>query len=902
MTFHLGSLLRSGFCGLVLTPRLIFYGKSRLQGWHLLCVSLSTWDLTGGVRRVGYLWANFPGGPLRNALFLACLVPALAFAQRAENGTPALTMPLPSTADAQDVSGQEINPAALGFLQSWALSYYGTLPVTDAQQNGAGNGFFLGFGNSLGLTTGLGATILQREDDFLQDPNQGGPNTVTKLSLSLSARLGKSFAFGASAARFVADDDLALDGLTTWDAGIILRPSRYLSLAAVGYDLNTPVVTAPDGTRVVVPASFDLGLAFRPLGNEKFSLTADVGLGSAGQEKARAGLVLSPVSGLRLQGNAEVQNDGAGNIEFAGFTVGLGLSLSHIGAQGAFLRSQNGGDDFAFITARATGERYPTLPFTDDRIVEMALSGTISEAPASSSLLGGSGGKSLYSIVKRIEDAAKDKGVKAIVFRIGNLSLSAAQIEEIHRAIALFRAQGKKCYAYLDSASGRQYQLAVACDEVILSPAGTLMMAGLTSQIPFYKGGLEKLGIEPQYVRIGKYKSAPESYTETGPTAENLEIREQLLDDMYGLLVSQVASGRGLSEEKVKELIDLGPYTASEAKTAGLIDATEYYDETKKRVRKAHGVVPLSSTQDNSPLPLEWGARDAVLVVVVQGTIVKGTSSQVPLTGERLVGDETIAKALAYARESSRVKAVVLRIDSPGGDALASDLIWHEVELLKEKKKPVIVSMGSVAASGGYYIAAGADEIFADRATVTGSIGIFGGKFVFAKLYEKLGIHYATLKRGKNADWRSALRPWTEEERAAYLEKLGEFYKIFITKVSQGRGLSVEEVDALGRGKVYSGARALGVGLVTREGGLLEAVAEAKKRAGMKGESDVLFLPKSQTSLLSSLLPSLPLGKAEAAPELPAPIQEALRLAFPSALYLDPQVPWMLLPESILLE
>jgi protease-4 len=834
---------------------------------------------------------------------LACLAPLTALAQRSDTGTPSLKIPLPSTSDAADVSGLEINPSALGFLQSYALAYYGGFSLTGDRLPGSGNAAFVSFGTG-GFSLALGSEFLSSTNKNFFDESLGA-GSATKLSIGTGIGFGTAFSMGISLARFISDADAGLDGMRTIDAGFTIRPNRYLSFAAVGYDLNTPVATKFDGARLAIPASYNLSAGIRPLGNDKLTITLDSGFGEP-EDAAflgvlpRAGIALQPLDGVIVRGEVDFELAADTSAPaFSGFQAGLTFNRAHAGATAAV--ASEGGDNFLFTSVRISGESYPEFPIGSDHFVEISLSGSLSEKTSAASLLPGASPKTFYALIKRLQEATEDEHVTGILFKMNGLSVNSAQIEELHKEIYAFRAKGKKCFVYMNDVSGKEYQLASACDKITVSPGGTVMLAGLMSQVPFYKDAFGKIGVEPQFIRIGKFKSAPESYTETQPTQPNIEVREELLDDMYGLLVAQVAKGRKLDETKVKELIDNGPYTATEAQKVGLIDSVEYYDDMKKRLGKENKDISWKTFDNSSPEQLSWGPKPVIMVLVVDGTISQGKNSVNPLQGGSTSGAETIIKSLQYAASTDRVKAVILRVDSPGGDALASDLIWHAVEKVKEKKKPVIVSMASVAASGGYYVAAGADEIFADKSTITGSIGIFGGKFVMAGLYEKLGINYAVFKRGAHVDWQTNLRPWSEEEKAQYFLKISEFYNTFTSKVAKGRGLTQERVDELGRGHVYTGERAIGLKLVTKQGGLADAIAFAQEKAGLKEEPEISFAPKESSSLLTSLLGGLLKAKTQETIDatLPPMVLEALQGAFPSFLYLDPDVPWALMTEMI---
>jgi protease-4 len=831
----------------------------------------------------------------------ALLLPLGASAQRSSTGTPSLKVPIPSTSDAKDLSGLEINPSALGFLQSYALAYYGSFSLSDDLLPGTGNALFGSIGSG-GFSLGLGSQFLTSTNGNLFDPSLGA-TSATKLMLAAGFGFGTAFAMGLSLSRFISDGDAALDGMRTVDFGVTLRPNRYLSFAAVGYDLNTPVATQFDGTRLPLPASLNLSAGVRPFGSDRLTLTVDTGIGQVpagiidqgtSEILPRASLSVQPVKGVILRGQVDFADD----FGFSGFQVGLTLNRQHAGATAAF--ASQGDDSLLFASARATGERYNAMPGGSEHYVEIELKGSLSEKTSAASLLPGAEPETFYSLIKRLQEATKDEKITGILFKIDGLGVNAAQLEEIHKEIAAFRAKGKKCIVYMNDATGREYQFASACDKIIMSPTGSVMLAGVSSEIPFYKEAFDKVGVEPQFIRIGKYKSAPESYTETQPTPANIEVREELMDDLYGFLVAQIATGRKLDETKVKELIDNGPYTATEALKVGLIDGVEYLDDMKKRMEKEDKDLDWKTFDNTSPEQLAWGPKPVIAVIVVDGTITQGKSRNNPLSGGSS-GSDTIIKALESAASNDRVKAVILRVDSPGGDALASDLIWHAIEKLKEKKKPVIVSMASVAASGGYYISAGADEIFADQATITGSIGIFGGKFVLAGLYDKIGINYAVFKRGAHVDWQTPLRPWSEEEQAQYFKHITEFYNIFTSKVAKGRGLTQERVDELGRGRVYSGKRALDVKLATKQGGLADAIAYATEKAELEEEPELTFLPKETSSIVSSLLgvSAKIRGKEKADVSLPPFVVDGLLGTLPSFLYLDPSVPWALMPEVI---
>jgi protease IV len=382
------------------------------------------------------------------------------------------------------------------------------------------------------------------------------------------------------------------------------------------------------------------------------------------------------------------------------------------------------------------------------------------------------------------------------------------------------------------------------------------------------------------------------------PSIEAAEQRREMLDDIYQRVVAAIAEGRGLSPARVGELLDAGPYTAGEALAAGIVDSlVEPTDLDRLLIAELGSGVVLGE----GPLverPRTW-RLPRIAIVFLEGDIVDGKSKEVPFLGQKVAGGETLAAALAQTRRSSDIKAVVLRVNSPGGSALASEQIAREGFRLRGAK-PFVASIGNVAASGGYFSAAPADLILAKPSSITGSIGIFTGKFDLSTLLARAGVSWQTLTRGARADMESYLRPYTDDERHLIKDKLHYYYGRFLGAVARGRGLSESEVDAVGRGRVFTGARAQPLRLVDRDGGLLEAIAEAKRRAGLGDEDavELVLLPREPTTLLGQLLRlGGAAGEEATGPELPfAPLLGRL----PASLLLAPRSIQARLPMLVL--
>ena len=449
-----------------------------------------------------------------------------------------------------------------------------------------------------------------------------------------------------------------------------------------------------------------------------------------------------------------------------------------------------------------------------------------------------------------IRAAAQDPSISALQIHIDGPQIGMAGAQEIRQAIQAFAATGKPCVAWSKSYDNLDYYLATGCNQVHMHPQGSTMVLGLRVQTQHFAGTLEKLGVEPQFLRIGDYKSAPESFTSTAPSAPTQEMMLSMLDSLHGQFVEEIAAARNLEEDAFQALIDDPPVTAKQALEAGLVDALESPVDLDESVGIRMYLNSLADQRKSGP---------QIGVLHVQGTIVDGNSSGDAFGGTSS-GDKDIVAHLEQLRDDDEIAAIVMRVNSPGGSAMASDLIWQAV-VEADAIKPVVISMGRSAASGGYYISAPARRIFAQPATLTGSIGIFAGKMSLAGLYEKIGVSTWSANRGELAGIYDPQRPFSDLEQEKLQEVLREFYDTFIDKVAQGRDLSIEEVDGLGQGRVWTGAQAVENGLADELGGLSDAIDAAEALAGLpEGAYDLVVLPAPATlfeALMEGLNPDI---------------------------------------------
>jgi protease-4 len=456
--------------------------------------------------------------------------------------------------------------------------------------------------------------------------------------------------------------------------------------------------------------------------------------------------------------------------------------------------------------------------------------------------------QSLLSFISSMKYARSDSRIGAILLDIDFPGIGWGKADEIREAIADFKSSGKPIYAFMEIGSNKEYYIASACDKIYLPPSGDLYINGLAANVMFYKGTLDKIGVEMDTVQIGKYKSAAEQYTRKDMSDGQREVTNAILDDYSNRIAAAIADGRKKSPEDVKAIIDNAPYDAVKAQSQGLIDGAIYRDEVYAQLKTQLGY------NDKTDLRTIGGrdyreaigdsfsyGRDAdIAVIFASGVITTGHSSSGGFGGgESTVGSDTIIKAVNDAAKDDSMKAIVLRVNSPGGSALASDLMWRAIENAKAKK-PVVVSMGDVAASGGYYISCNANKIIAEPSTVTGSIGVFMQKPVIKGLLDWAGVSSETVKRGKNSGLFDTTTKWNDDERKKIEESAHKiYYEDFVPRVSKGRGKSVEEIDSIGQGHVWTGAQAKQNGLIDEFGGFEKAVEVAKQLANIPAEKSV---------------------------------------------------------------
>lgn len=810
------------------------------------------------------------------------LLPALALAQPPTSDdrgfTDGVDRPIHDYSGVGDSSSIELNPALLSSVPGFDFSIR-TYTATNDFIRGGGFGAFASMNLGFGFALGFGAQALRpgfRGDtfDYAADVNQN----ATKLSWALS--LGDD-RFGAIGVGF---STLRRRGQpfrqSDLDLGLLLRITRFVSLGVASTLAPGDLDPANYPSEVTVAGE----LAVRPLGNRWLELAGGVNARAAqdgdgfdpftGDSLFPRGRLAIRYQGLTLQGEVEqirVVNLEEGTLEFAGTSkairgsVSLGLAWDYISADVGVHAGLSGGVDGVGVAARFSSVRQGRVVWARPISVEQIdLADIVDE-------------RSLASVLSQLRQAEKASNRGIVLLDARDAGLGWASAQEVRDAMIDLRNAGGHVFAYLENADIKDYYLASAAEKVYMHKAGGLGLVGLSSTSLYFKQALAKVGVKVEALYIDEYKSYHEPFTRADRSEPDRQQRQALIDNNYDVIVHDVAQARGLTLAETRVLIEGGPFLPEQALDAGLVDEIVYRDEVALEIGDAIGTpVSIAPIPRTDPEQVAWSKRPYIAVILVEGSIVDGESLSLPLFNIQNAGSDTINAAIAGARNDPSCKGIVLRVNSPGGSALASEVIWREVSKTQEAfdkdprlSPPIVISMGDVAASGGYYVAAGAKHVFAEPTTLTGSIGVVSLNFDVSRLLEMLGIGVSTLKRGEAADLQSLYRPLSDEERKRLQANMRGTYNLFIQRVADARGMTTEEVDKLGRGHVYSGEEAKKLGLVDEMGGYEEAIAWVRNEAGIKEnrQLEIRLLPVKPT-LLQLLL--------DATGPMEGPLQQAV--------------------------
>jgi protease-4 len=643
------------------------------------------------------------------------------------------------------------------------------------------------------------------------------------------------------------------------------RPSSFLSVGATVRNLSEPDVLGA-GT-LGMRTTYIAGIAVRPVG-DRLTLMVD-----ASFERSRdiadaiytAGVKAEVANGVVLRGSLQSSSDGDNREQE--FSAGLWFDMGRTGLGGTYRSHESAASDILSYGFTSSSKRQRTQLQSSGKIAEIKVAGPLSDFRPGWSLLG-TPRKSAQAIISDIRKAGSDESVDCILLNIKPLGGTflggpSALVQEIRDEIVRVKSEhGIPVVAFLEYGGDTQeYFLASACDRIMIHPSTGIAGLGNYVTINRYTGSTAKLGIEWDYISAGEYKSTFHSLG--GPPLTDVQRAEvqELEDIIYDELIAAVMEGRGLSRSAAENVCDGRIFIPDKAVDAGLIDDIGTYDDAKATALELAGGNVPEEREDIKTVNVarwhdkdyHWGKKPVIAVVGAYGGIREGRGGTDPLRGGQSIGSETLVKALRAARKNPDVDAVVLRVDSGGGSGLASDIIWYEtVKVAKEK--PLIVSMGDIAASGGYYIAVAGEKIFVEPLTITGSIGVMGMMPVIAELYDKIDATHETFKRGEHADQFSPMRKLTDVEREMAEEAITWFYNDFVDKAAEARGMSSDELHELAQGRVYMGSQALENGLVDERGGLSAAIDYACERAGVEREDANVVYYRESRSFIDHLL------------------------------------------------
>jgi len=763
---------------------------------------------------------------------------------------------VPNTvAGADEPTAVSINPGGLGFVGGATLQYF--------FQDGEAGSLL---GNGVYAAVPIGPVVPALSLEWMSPA--AGPRYL-KTEVALAFGIGQVFAAGYGF-NFYSSPAAGLGGLFDMDFGFTVRPASFVSLGASILGFAGRI----EGQAVTVRYNF--GAAGRP--TEALTISADVYASDGGRgafllQQGAATATLSFPFGLGVQGQYlfPLRTDQPPAQRAQAVQLAVTWNLPHAGATVA---GQVFNPDVPDGSGMLYGLRVSAQRYRSRDLLKSVQVVDVDEELRPPSLVEaalGAPSDRFGALLRKLRQIEEDPAVAGVLLQVGPVPVGLARTEELRQAVRRLSAR-KPVVASLSALGGsKAYWLACAATEVYAAPGSVVVAKGLASTSFFLRGGLAKLGIGFEAVAAGRYKNAPDALTRASPSEAQREVTASLLDSEYGVLVKGISLDRRLPEPRVRELLDVGVFTAEEAKAASLLDGALWPDEVEKRVRELAGGGAVTGRFDESRRRSadRWGPQPYVAVVPVEGAIAPGATRREPFTGTPISGADTVTRLLREAASDPQAKAIVLRVDSPGGDGFASDLVWRAVVEARRRGKPVVASMADVAASGGYLASVGADAIVAEPTTLTGSIGVFALKPDVSALLEKLGVGLWSEQRGRNARIDSFVKAWTPEERELVERQVRSFYDQFVAKVADGRRLPREEVDRAAEGRVWTGEQALARKLVDRLGGLDDAVALAKELAGLGARDDIevrRLEPKG--GLLGALSGGL---SAE-----PAPLQSAL--------------------------
>lgn len=749
-----------------------------------------------------------------------------------------LAYPNQPVATTDDFLAAKLNPAALGYGNSAGITYLNLMEDQDFKNH------YQLFFNMQGVSY-----VLDNDDNKVNYHTLAFGNQVSKKGFARNLYTGWSWEWTNSKYN---KGNLAYS--------ILYRPSEIASLAWVGKWYNNDdknyKFTSPDHR---------LGIGIRPfflthLAPYSLELTADTdyrNLNDPGQvvdrsfSKPTVGINTQLIPGVKIGGSYDAERE----------TWGLNFSLTHrkMSVGGLAYNNDDWDNSYGYSYVSLCDKEFKPLGFLPNKksFYNLNIKQVVDQKTYSQIgfiTIGSNKKMPVRDLVNRINQLSKDDNIGGILIYGDQMAIGLAYQQELNAAIRDFKATGKKVAFYFNNISNGQYVFAAAnADKIYLNPLGSVDLKGLAITTPYFRELLDTLGVDVYNYQSHKYKTAFNMFSEKEMTAAERESYDSLLGSLYDEMTRMIQEGRGSRLSKpIKQLIDDGPfYSPSKILQTGLVDGMLYQDELNDQLQKDFGFKKVTSTTTEKA-NYNWTVpnHEKIAVIYATGNIVMGKT----INGKQF-GPKEITDMIRAAAKNPEIKGIVLRVDSGGGSAQASDIILREIDRIKKGKnaKPIVVSMGSVAGSGGYYISADADKIIANPTTITGSIGVISVGFSAERLFDKIHVNWSTVKKGAHSDFGSISRKPESWEKRIYSESVSEIYDGFINIVARGRKMNVEAVHEIAQGRVWTGKQALDLGLVDKLGGLQTAVDEVKLLAKIKGEADLVIYPKVKNGLLVNM-------------------------------------------------
>jgi protease-4 len=715
--------------------------------------------------------------------------------------------------------------------------------------------------------------------DYVRPPSNApqplGGHDYGWLTFALAWKLSEAISVGTTLQTSMSASPTTT-GLVGLSTGATFRPDAHVSFSFVAHDWNRSDGPPAGRSYPILDRSYVASVGVRPTGKRELELAVDSRWLERGSWQPRLLAAVDVPSVGRVRADVEVQDPADDARRGVVGTVGLELAWGHAQAGGgvAFGNGLGGDDVGGFATVALSGWTQRSEIPRPKRAVTLRIEST-------------PGTRGHVHLLQRLWRISETPWVDAVALQLkAEPASSLPHAEELADALRVLRARGKKVVCQLEDNGAPSLYVCASADRVVVHPGGGLRYAGLKSQYFYLAGLLKKLGVKAEFARIGAHKSAPEQLTNERASDVARADHEDFLREREAVFTRNLALYRHLSEADVRARTAKGPFTAQEAKDAGFVDGLAYDDELDRVLKEVLGhTVSVTKWEDDTIAPESFGPRDRVAVLYLDGDMIDGRSQKIPLLGLKLCGSYTMVEAIKQIKDDTHVKAVVLRAESGGGSSVSGSLIWRELKLLAQKK-PVIVSMGSIAASAAYEVSSAGRRIYALPLTATGSIGVFYGKVDVSGLLEKIGVNVETYRTTPRADAESLFRPFTEDERQELSRKVGQFYDDFLGVVAEGRRMSKPQVDSVAQGRVWTGQQALERGLVDRLGGLREAIEDARRTAGLPASAPIVEYPIETPTLFERALELAGIsGTNLPTAALPAQIKDAVRAVAPLAVY-----------------